>query len=191
MNNTDLETIFIDSNALLHGHFKLSSGRHADKYLQCAKALQYPEYARTLGGKLADCFEKQEQMIVVSPALGGLIIGHEVASALGVRFIFTERKDGEMTLRRGFELKEGTPCIIIEDVITTGKSTSEVVKVIEKLGAKVIGIGCLANRSLKPLDLPFQPVSILELAFDNWDPEDCPLCKEDVPLTSPGSRFVK
>jgi len=189
MTNSSLIDVFTKTNALMSGHFKLSSGRHADKYLQCAKALQYPEYSRILGKELAAKFNDLNATAVVSPAIGGLIIGHEVASALGLRFIFTERQNSQMTLRRGFKVTETDRLIIIEDVITTGKSTREVAETINAHSGTVVGIGCLANRSTDTLDLPFQPETILRLAFENWAPEDCPLCKNNIKLDSPGSRF--
>ncbi|MCD4655182.1 orotate phosphoribosyltransferase [bacterium] len=191
MNNSALLNLFTKTDALLEGHFKLSSGKHADKYLQCAKALQYPGYAEILGKFLAEKFDQIKATGIISPAIGGLIIGHEVASAMGVRFIFTERQETKMTLRRGFEIVTGERLIIIEDVITTGRSTREVVSIVQDFGGEVAGIGCLANRSLEVLDLPMQPEALLRLRFNNWTPERCPLCKKNQELESPGSRFKK
>ncbi len=187
---TDNHEIFITSQALLNGHFKLSSGKHSDQYLQCARALQFPRYARVLGQRLADLFKDIPFDGVIAPAIGGILVTHEVASASNVRGIFCERKDGEMTLRRGFEIKEKERFLIVEDVITTGKSTREVIALVDASGGLVAGIGSLANRSSGSLDLPVEPRSLITLDVMNWDPDDCPLCRKQIPLESPGSRFT-
>ncbi|HPQ39198.1 MAG TPA: orotate phosphoribosyltransferase [bacterium] len=190
MKDSEILELFRKTDALLEGHFKLSSGRHADTYIQCAKVLQYPEYARILGRELAARIPASDRIsAVIAPAMGGLIIGHEVAAALGVRFIFSERQDGVMTLRRGFVLEPGERVVLIEDVITTGKSTREVVDLVEHRQGTVAGLGCLANRSTTPLDLPLDPAMLLRLSFENWQPEECPLCLRGMEIESPGSRF--
>ncbi len=185
------EQIFKVSEALLEGHFKLSSGKHSDKYLQCALALQYPEQASYLGKALAEKFSGVPITAVISPAVGGLIIAHEVAAALGVRAIFGERVGGIMTLRRGFTIESSDSLLIVEDVITTGKSTMEIVNLVKSFNAVIAGIGCLANRSTAPLNLPCKPNALLHLKVQNWSPDDCPLCAAGHPLTVPGSRHMK
>jgi orotate phosphoribosyltransferase len=191
MKSHSLLQIFSDTGALLSGHFKLSSGRHSDKYLQCARALQFPEKARFLCENLADNFRSLKATAVIAPAIGGLIVAHEVAAALNVRAIFGERIDGVMSLRRGFEIMPEENVIVVEDVITTGKSTHEIINLVKSFSGNVIGIGCLANRSTHDLDLPREPASLLRLTFENWTPEDCPLCAQGLPIDSPGSRFLK
>ncbi len=139
--------IFIKTGALLKGHFELSSGMHSNQYFQCAKVLQYPEYAERGGKRLAEMFDSSQIDVVLGPAMGGLIIGYETARVLGKRSIFTERKDGVMMLRRGFNINKGERVLIIEDVITTAKSTKEVIEIVESFGGKIAGIGCLVDRS--------------------------------------------
>lgn len=189
MNQNTLIEIFKETGALLEGHFKLSSGRHSDRYLQCARVLQYPDHARNLCSRLAAMFRVHPIAGVIAPALGGVIVAHEVAAALGVKAVFGERVDGMMTLRRGFQINPGENYIVVEDVITTGKSTREIIDLVESCSGHVAGIGCLADRSIQDLNLPFPPVSLLRLEFANWDPSECPLCKSNVPIVSPGSRF--
>jgi orotate phosphoribosyltransferase len=177
-------------DALLSGHFELSSGRHSGNYLQCAVALQHPAAAEALGSAIAEGLRQAAEGIdvVVSPALGGLIIGHEVGRALGVRACFTERVDGEMTLRRGFHLNAGERVVMIEDVVTTGLSSRETLAVIRDTGAVSVGAGCIANRSgTDELDgLPL--VSLLQPDFPTWSPEECPLCATGGTAIKPGSR---
>ncbi|MGB3975237.1 MAG: orotate phosphoribosyltransferase [bacterium] len=189
MTSNDLITLFKSVHALLDGHFKLSSGRHSDLYLQCARILQYPEHARTLCSELAKSFGDIPVSGVIAPAIGGIIVAHEVAASLGVRAIFGERVNGVMTLRRGFEIHKSEPFIVVEDVITTGKSTREIIDLVTFHGGVVTGIGCLADRSNQNLNLPFEPASLLKLACKNWDPSECPLCQKEIPIETPGSRF--
>jgi len=175
------------------GHFRLSSGLHSGDYLQCALYLADPGRAARAGEALAEAIRSLGAApdLVVSPALGGVIIGHETARALGVPFLFTERQDGVMTLRRGFALAPGQRVVIVEDVVTTGKSTREVVAVVEGAGAEVVALASMVNRSGRPN--PFEPVpyaALLEVVFPTWPPEACPLCAEGVPVVKPGSRPV-
>jgi len=185
------EEILQAHGALLEGHFQLSSGKHSSRYLQCAVALQHPEAAAALGQAIVDGLSAllpESPQVVVSPALGGLIIGHEVGRALGVRACFTERVDGEMTMRRGFHLDPGERVVMVEDVITTGLSSKETLAVIRALGATPVATACVANRSGKDeLDgLPL--VSLLQPEFPVWSPEKCPLCVEGGIAIKPGSR---
>ena len=180
--------IFQDNNALLKGHFLLSSGLHSERYLQCALVLQHPKLAKKLGQALAEKFKSLSVDTVISPALGGLIIGYEVAKALGVRFIFTERQEGKMTLRRGFTLAPGEKLIVIEDVFTTGGSTKEVMATVEQAGAKVVGVGAIINRSEKEISFGVTSQYLLPLQVKTYEPAKCPLCKEGLPFFKPGSR---
>ncbi|MDD5259333.1 MAG: orotate phosphoribosyltransferase [bacterium] len=180
--------IFQNNNALLKGHFLLSSGLHSERYLQCALVLQHPKLAKKLGQSLAEKFKISSIDTVISPALGGLIIGYEVAKALGVRFIFTERQDGQMTLRRGFSITPGEKLIVIEDVFTTGGSTKEVMATVEQAGAKVVGVGAIINRSEKEISFGVPSQYLLPLQVKTFEPAQCPLCKEGLPFFKPGSR---
>ncbi|MDH7576475.1 MAG: orotate phosphoribosyltransferase [Bacillota bacterium] len=180
--------IFRQCGALLEGHFLLTSGLHSNRYIQCALVLQYPELATNLGAKLADRFRDLSIDLVVGPALGGVLVAHEVARALNTRALFTEREGGVMTLRRGFSVAPGENVLVVEDVVTTGGSTREVVAVMQAAGAKVVGIGALVDRHTGSLDfdLPFHALLTLETA--TYPPESCPFCQEGKPLVKPGSR---
>ncbi len=185
--------------AIRNGHFELSSGLHSDTYIQCALALQYPKYAEQLGAALAAEFIGLRIECVASPAIGGLILGHEVARALGmthtdsgVPAIFVERDgSGRMTLRRGFSVKPGQPVLVVEDVWTTGGSTFETIRVIEEAGGGVVAAGALIDRSQGRLELPVQTESLLQLDIHSHEPEDCPLCRAGSAAVKPGSRFVR
>ncbi len=175
------------------GHFRLSSGLHSGDYLQCALYLADPTRAARAGGLIARGLEDLgvAPELVVSPALGGVIIGHEVARALGLPFLFTERQEGVMTLRRGFAIAPGQRVVIVEDVVTTGKSTREVLGVLEQAGAEVLAMASMVNRSGKPN--PFDPLpyhALLTVDFPVWEPGACPLCQRGVPIEKPGSRPV-
>jgi orotate phosphoribosyltransferase len=176
--------------AYLEGHFKLSSGLHSGAYIQCAQILQYPKVAAEIGEYLASEFKQMQVDLVISPAIGGIIIGHEVARALDCRCVFGEREDDVMKLRRGFEVKEGEKCIIIEDVITTGKATKEIWNLVENGGGIVKGVGCIVNRS-QGLNLALPIIHYVKLEIANYKPEDCPMCKRGDPIVSPGSRWIK
>ena len=184
MKTADLQQTFAETGALLKGHFLLSSGLHSDQYLQCALLLAHPDQAERLGSQLA-ALQSPQPELVVSPAMGGLIIGHEVARALKVRHYFMERADGLMTLRRGFALKRGERVAVVEDVVTTGKSSREVFAVIEAAGAEVAGWLSIVDRSgEKAAGLK----SLLRIDVPSWPQARCPLCKKGVPFVKPGSR---
>jgi orotate phosphoribosyltransferase len=192
MNDTDLLELFKTKRALLDGHFVLSSGLHSDRYLQSALLLQHPDVAEKLGKALAEKFPGKIDT-VVSPAIGGLVIGQEVARAKRCRAIFSEKDDqGKPILRRGFELEPGEKVLIVEDVITTGLSTLEVVTLVQKAGAELIGIGSIVNRSEKPNEKLLQigkPVhALLNLKVESWGADNCALCKKGIPAVKPGSR---
>ena len=185
----DLRALLEETGALLTGHFRLSSGLHSPNYVQCARLLEHPRNAQAIGHDLAKRIEAADK--IVSPALGGVIIGYAVAAALNLPFVFTERKDGAMTLRRGFRLHDGERVVIVEDVVTTGKSTRETADVIEQHGAKVTGFASILNRSGKenPFDAPY--AALLALNLDTYEESACPLCANGIALDAPGSRFSK
>jgi len=190
----DLLELFKEKGALLEGHFILSSGLHSDRYLQTALLLQYPSIAEHLGKQLAARFNDRVD-VVISPAIGGLIIGQEVAREKKARAIFSEKDDqGKPALRRGFTLSPNERTLVIEDVITTGLSTAEVVKLVKENNAELVGIGSVVNRSLGKnphLEQFHKPVSsLLSLAVESWQPSDCRLCKQGIPAVKPGSRKI-
>ena len=191
MDPSSVLQLFRHAGALHEGHFKLSSGLHSPGYLQCALVLQYPPHAEALGRALAEHLRDLNGTVVLSPALGGLIIGHEVGRALGVRAIFAERQDGELTLRRGFALAPDDQVIVIEDVLTTGGSTRETMAVAIGAGASVVGAGAIVDRSggSPGLEVPFR--SLLTLDLPTYPSERCPLCAAGQPIVKPGSRGTR
>lgn len=180
--------LYRKSGALLEGHFLLSSGLHSDRYLQSALVLQHPHMAERLGSALAGRFREFSPDCVIAPALGGILVAHEVARALGVRALFAERVEGKLKLRRGFFIQAGERVIVVEDVVTTGVSTKETMEVVRSLGGLVIAAGALVDRSNGASDLgvPFQ--ALLTLDVPTYPPEQCPLCRQGVPVVKPGSR---
>src|SRR6184192_2701380 len=168
--------------ALLEGHFRLTSGLHSSGYLQCALVLQHPDHAETLGRALADHVRDLRPTAVLSPALGGIVIGHEVARALGVRAIFAERQDGALTLRRGFVIGETDRVLVVEDVLTTGGSTRETMQVATAAGGQVVGAASIVNRGgvVPQFDVPF--ASLLDIALPTFEPDQCPLCAQGLPV---------
>jgi len=185
------------TGALLEGHFILSSGLHSSNYVQCAKVFEYPEYGEEIGRLIAKKVQEAgvKVDIVVGPALGGVIVAYEVGKNLKARAIFTEREENVMKLRRGFEINEGEKVLIVEDVVTTGKSTFEVVDVVESYGGKVVGFASIINRSGK--ENPFAEKTngkpyfyLVKFDFPTYNPEDCPLCKSGIPAVKPGSRKI-
>jgi len=188
ISSEELLSIFKSTEALLDGHFLLTSGKHSPNYFQCAKVLQYPEHLELLCRELVDFFRDKKVDAVISPALGGVVVGTEVGRQLGVRTVFAERKDGEMTLRRGFEIRPGERFLVVEDVITTGGSVKEVIALLQQAGAEIAGAGCIVDRSngkAKVADVQF---SLLPMEVVMYEPDDCPLCKQGLPLVKPGSR---
>lgn len=188
MAHINIKDILKSKGALLEGHFLLSSGLHSAGYVQCALVLQYPGIADELGKALASFFTKEKPDVVIAPALGGVIIGQSVAKALGVRAVFTERKDGRMLLRRGFSISPDEKVLVVEDVITTGKSTQEVITVIEKTGAPICGVGCIIDRSAETISFPGTFNCLLKLDIKSFSAEACPLCTQGIPAVKPGSR---
>jgi orotate phosphoribosyltransferase len=190
MQQEELKTLFKENNALLTGHFKLSSGLHSDTYFQSALILQYPKKAEILSQDLAKKLKESsiEVDVVVSPAMGGIIIGQEMARVLDVRAIFTERVDGTVLLRRGFSVKENEKILIVEDVITTGLSTKEVISSLKSSGAKIVAVVSLVDRSAGKVDFGVPKFSLLSLEIKSYKEEECPMCKEGGIALKPGSR---
>jgi orotate phosphoribosyltransferase len=197
----ELLNMFETAGAIRHGHFELSSGRHSGTYVQCALVLQYPRFAEKLGQALAALFSNATIEAVVSPAIGGLIIGQEVARALpepkksaggGVPALFVERDaSGMMTLRRGFSLAPDQHVLVVEDVWTTGGSTQEAIRVVEEAGARVVAAGALIDRSGGKIDFEVETQSLIQLPIASYEEEDCPLCRDGSVAVKPGSRFVR
>ena len=187
---TERETLelYEQTGALMRGHFRLTSGLHSDVYLQSALVLQYPAHAEALGRELAARLAGAGARTVLAPAIGGILVAHEVARALGVRALFAERENGAMTLRRGFALSPGERCLVVEDVITTGGSTREVVECVEQAGGVVVGVGSLIDRSGGGARFAVKRAALATVQARAWQPEACPLCTTGSPAIKPGSR---
>ncbi len=188
MNAEQILEQFRQTDALLEGHFILSSGLHSPQYLQCALALQYPTDAAKFGKAIAEHFTDEKIETVASPAIGGLIIGYAVAKALNARFVWTERENGAMTLRRGFSVRERERILVVEDVITTGGSTRECIAALERRGAKVVGAASIIDRSNGAADVGVPYVSLVSLEVPSYKSENCPLCERGDEAIKPGSR---
>jgi len=181
--------LMVRSGALMRGRFKLTSGLHSDEYCQCAKVLEQPEMAEELGRMLADMFRDEAVDVVVSPAIGGIVIGHEVARALGVRSLFAERSEKGMAFRRGFRIAPSERVLIIEDVVTTGGSVRAVAAAVAADGGETVGFGFIMDRSWQPLNLPAQTKALIEgRQMELYEPDSCPLCEAGIPIDKPGSR---
>ncbi len=189
MTREEILKIFEETGVMQTGHFKLTSGRHSDKYMQCAKLFEDAYVSEQMSRLLADQFKDDEIDLVVGPAIGGIILSYEVSRQLGVNNIFAERQDGEMTLRRGFSVKKGQRVLVVEDVVTTGGSVKEVVALLSELGAEVVGVGSIVDRSDGKVEfgIPFRAVLSMEVI--SYPPEECPICKTGAPLVKPGSRI--
>ena len=188
MTRDELLNLYRRSGALLEGHFRLTSGLHSPGYLQCALVLQHPQHAEALGRAIADRVRDLRATVVLSPALGGVVIGQEVGRALGVRAIFAERQDGALALRRGFTLDPLDRILVVEDVMTTGGSTRETMLVAKAAGGQVVGTASIVDRSGGTIsfDVPF--AALLAIALPTYEPEKCPLCAQGLPVVKPGSR---
>lgn len=191
LSEVEVLEIFKETGAALEGHFLLTSGLHSPNYLQCARVLQYPWHAERLCASLADHFRDLGVELVAAPAVGGIIVAHEVARALKVPAIFVERQDGKLTMRRGFEVKPGARVLVVEDVITTGGSTRETVDVINAAGGKVLAAGSLINRSGGIADIGIPLRSLVTLTVTTYPPDNCPLCMAGSAAIKPGSRGLK
>ena len=188
INKEQMLDIFKSTNALLEGHFVLTSGRHSANYFQCAKVLQYPEYLTAFSIMISDEYEKIEPDVVISPAIGGIVLGTEVGTQLGCRTIFAERKNGEMVIRRGFEIESGERVLIVEDVITTGGSVKEVMKLVLDGGAEIVGVGVLVDRS-HGVQLHRNQYSVVKLDAVSYGENEVPKELAAIPIQKPGSRY--
>jgi orotate phosphoribosyltransferase len=184
----DLLQIFRQTEALLDGHFLLTSGLHSPQYFQCAKVLQFPTYLHLLAGEIAKHFELSEIELVISPAIGGIVVGTEVGRMLDARTIFAERENGVMNLRRGFKIKKGERVLVVEDVVTTGGSVKEIIRLVKDASAKLAGVGYIVDRSSGKTTFNAKEFSVLQMEVVTYSPEACPLCKEGTPAVKPGSR---
>ena len=183
-------SIFRSTEALLDGHFVLTSGRHSASYFQCAKVLQHPEYLTAFSIMIADEFEGQAPDVVISPAIGGVVLGTEVGTQLGCRTIFAERKEGEMVIRRGFHIEKGEKVLVVEDVITTGGSVKEVMDLVEDAGGNILGIGVLVDRSNGTVTLHNNQYSIVKLDAVSYGEDEVPDDLAAIPIQKPGSRYL-
>ncbi len=182
----DMIQILKDSDALLEGHFLLTSGKHSKQYVQCAKVLRYPDKAEQILKPVVEKLKEMDIDLLVGPAMGGIIVAYEIGRQLGKEAIFTERVDGKMELRRGFEVKEGQRIVICEDVVTTAKSSMEVKDLLESMGGQVIALASIIDRTTKKPEIDL--ISSVKLEIETFDSEECPLCKEGLPYVKPGSR---
>jgi orotate phosphoribosyltransferase len=186
-----VEEILKSCGVLLNGHFLLTSGKHSGEYLQCAKVFQYPHYTQELAGMIAKNYEKNGIHGVIGPAIGGIILAYAVANELGVQNLFAERENGVMTLRRGFNIEKGQRFLVVEDVITTGGSVKEVIDLVKSYGGEVVGVASLVDRSTEGRKFAEPLFSLYRKEIVTYSPENCPLCKEGIPVTKPGSRTFK
>jgi len=182
--------IFKTTGTFMDGHFRLTSGLHSPLYAEKFRVLEHPKYTEILCQEIADRYKGDGVTLVIGPAIGGIIIAYETARALGVRSIFCEREDGKLTLRRGFQISPDDKVLVVEDMVTTGGSVKEVLNVVEQSGAEIVGVGLLIDRSNGKADLGYRTEALLTMQVVNYQPEDCPLCKEGVPIVKPGSRKV-
>ncbi len=191
MTREEIAAVFTKCGAMMEGHFRYTSGLHGSVYMQCAQIQKYPEYNELLCRELAENFRDKDVQLVVGPAVGGILTAYEVARQLKVPAIFSERENGVMKLRRGFAIEPGTRVLVVEDVITTGGSVQEVVNIVRESGGVPVGIGVMVDRSggKAGFDVPLVPLLKLDLA--NYPPEECPLCKQGIPVIKPGSRQVR
>lgn len=192
MQREQIIEILKESGALLEGHFQLSSGRHSNQYVQCAQILQYPWYLDQCCQALAELFADQELDLVIAPAVGGILISNGVGRVLRKKSFFTERENGKMVLRRNFQISPGEKVLIVEDVVTTGKSVKEVIEVVQDAGGEIVGIGSFIDRSNGKQDfdgLKFR--SLIKLDMESFLPEECPFCQDKIPVSKPGTRFLK
>lgn len=191
LNQEEILDIFKKTGALLNGHFLLTSGRHSNVYFQCAKVLQHPEYTEKICSLIAGHFKTTEIDTVISPAIGGIIVGQEVARQLNKKSIFAEREDKTLTMRRGFSLGKNEKVLVCEDVVTTGGSVFEVIDIVKNAGAEVVGVGFIVDRSNGKVNFGFPQYSAVKLDVISYPAESCDLCKQGLELVKPGSRKVK
>ncbi|MEI7812713.1 MAG: orotate phosphoribosyltransferase [Ignavibacteria bacterium] len=190
LNDKQTLEIFLQTEALLQGHFLLTSGRHSNQYFQCAKALQYMNHSEKICAKITEFFSGYDIDTVIAPAIGGIVVGQEVARQSGKRSIFAEREDKALTLRRGFTIKPGEKVLVCEDVVTTGGSVFEVIEIIKQYGGEVVGVGMIVDRSNGKVSFGVPQVSALKLDAVSYQPDECPLCREGLQVIKPGSRKI-
>jgi orotate phosphoribosyltransferase len=190
LNENEIFAIFRETGSLLEGHFLLTSGMHSNVYFQCAKVLQYPDYTEQICELIAKQFEPYEFETVIAPAMGGIVVGYEVARQLNKRFIFAERENKNLTLRRGFSLKENEKVLICEDVITTGGSVYEVINIVNKHKANIVGVGAIVDRSGGKVKFDAPLFTTLRIDAKTFEPRNCILCRDNIPLVKPGSRKI-
>ena len=191
MTNTEIIEMLKEAEVLLEGHFLLTSGRHSDKYMQCAKIFQNAKYSVPLCAELVEKYKNDNIEVVIGPAIGAIQMSYEVGKQLGVKNIFAEREDGKMTLRRSFEITEGQRVLVVEDVVTTGGSVREVIDIVREHGGEVVGVGVVVDRTGGKIDFGVPLESVISLDVVSYEPDECPLCKENKPLVKPGSRNIK
>lgn len=187
-----IEEILKETHVLQEGHFLLTSGKHSDRYMQCARILEYPNYTVELSGVLAEAYRDDQVDLVIGPATGGIIFSYEIARQLGVKNLFAERENGKMTLRRGFQIPKGARVLVAEDVITTGGSVKEVIDIVKDQGAEVVGVAVLIDRTNGKIDFGCKLVSVYATEVVSYNPDQCPICKAgNIALVKPGSRVIK
>ncbi len=191
MTKDEIIAMLKEAGVLLEGHFLLTSGRHSDRYMQCAKIFQNAKYSVPLCAELVEQYRDDEIEVVIGPAIGAIQMSYEVGKQLGVRNIFAERENGVMTLRRGFSIEKGQRVLIVEDVVTTGGSVKEVMKLVEECGGEIVGIGSIVDRTGGKIDFGVPYRSAFSMDITSYDADECPICKTGVPLVKPGSRAVK
>jgi len=191
LSKEEIIEIFKEKEVMLEGHFLLTSGRHSNRYMQCAKLFQYPDTSELICKQLAEQFKGEKVDLVIGPAIGGIIMAYEMSRQFGVKNIFAERENGVMTLRRGFEIPEGTNVLVVEDVVTTGGSVKEVITLVKERGASVVGVGSVVDRSDGKVDFGVNFKAVLSMEVLSYEPDACPLCKSGVPAIKPGSRNLK
>jgi len=187
MNKKEIERLLVETGAFLEGHFKLTSGKHSKYYVEKIKLIQRPEDVVKIGKAFATKCSHLDFDVVVSPALGAMVLGFEVAKQMGKRFVFTQRKEGVMSIRSGFDLQPGERVLIIEDVTTTGGSVFEVIECINERKVDIVGVGLVVDRSGGLIDFGVPVFPLLTLRIEAYEPDECPLCKENIPITKPGS----
>ncbi len=191
MTNQEIIAMLKEAGVLLEGHFLLTSGRHSDKYMQCAKIFQDAKYSVPLCAELVAQYRNENVELVIGPAIGAISMSYEVGKQLGVRNIFAERENGVMTLRRGFTIEKGERVLIVEDVVTTGGSVREVMDLVRACGGEIVGVGSIVDRTGGAIDFGVPYRSAFSMDITSYEPENCPICKTDMPLIKPGSRTVK
>ena len=188
LNKDQVSDIFKTTGTIIEGHFRLTSGLHSGLYVEKFRVLEHPKYTEILCREIARRYENDGITLVVGPAIGGVIIAYEVARALGVRSIFCEREDGKLVLRRGFQISPEDRVLVVEDIVTTGGSVKEVLEVVEQSGATIVGVGLLVDRSNGNVNLGYRTEALLTMQVTTHQPDDCPLCKQGLPIVKPGSR---